>query len=167
MLRNLFRRNRLVTQREKTVKSYTISVSGSAGNPLQIDIKVGEVVVFLGANGSGKTRLAAAIEENNAPTSPRISAHRALNFPEQISTSEGDFAKKTLYEKPLEAMSIRLSNRSHSSAAGAFGLMDDFTYLLKALYAEHAATAFAFKEAAREGGQPVNEVTKIERLTSV
>ena len=167
MFRSLFRFTRLAILREKVMTSYTIDIPRSSTTSLRLEIRLGEVVVFLGANGSGKSRLAAMIEEENTPNSLRISAHRALNFPDQISTSRGDFAKKTLYENTLEKAFYRLSNQSHSAAAGAFGLLDDFSHLLEALYAEYASAAFAFKASAREGRTPVDKVTSIERLTSV
>jgi energy-coupling factor transporter ATP-binding protein EcfA2 len=46
----------------------------------QIDVEPGTSVVFVGANGGGKTRLAAHIEAVLNLNAHRISAHRALTL---------------------------------------------------------------------------------------
>ena len=46
----------------------------------EIDVDAGSSLVFVGANGSGKTRLATFIENTLALSAHRISAHRALNL---------------------------------------------------------------------------------------
>ena len=46
--------------------------------PLPISVEPGSSVIFVGANGGGKTRLAVHIEELLGLSAHRISAHRAL-----------------------------------------------------------------------------------------
>ena len=48
--------------------------------PQGYELKRGESLFFVGANGSGKSRLAVIIESNLADKGHRISAHRVLSM---------------------------------------------------------------------------------------
>ena len=45
-----------------------------------MSVCAGSALIFVGANGGGKTRLAVLIEERLGASAHRISAHRALNM---------------------------------------------------------------------------------------
>ena len=49
------------------------------------DVQSGTSVFFVGANGSGKTRLAVIIEQSAGDQSHRISGHRSLELDPQIA----------------------------------------------------------------------------------
>jgi len=46
-----------------------------------------EQIVVVGANGSGKTRFGARIEEMNPQRVHRISAQKSLSFPKEVGTT--------------------------------------------------------------------------------
>lgn len=75
--------------------SFNISVPTASGNQ-EITIKPGSSVVFVGANGTGKTRLAVYLEQNKAETAHRISAHRALTLNPNVTKVSGSEALKSL-----------------------------------------------------------------------
>lgn len=56
---------------------FTISIPTQEENK-EIQIEAGSSIVFVGANGTGKTRLATYIENSLQLNAHRISAHRAL-----------------------------------------------------------------------------------------
>lgn len=50
-------------------------------NPdLKLPLEAGKTTIIIGANGSGKTRLAVFLEEKLGEKAHRIAAHRALNL---------------------------------------------------------------------------------------
>jgi hypothetical protein len=54
-----------------------------------LELIAGKTTIFVGANGSGKTRLASWLEEQGGVDAHRISAHRALTLnPGVIKVSE-------------------------------------------------------------------------------
>jgi ABC-type cobalamin/Fe3+-siderophores transport system ATPase subunit len=59
--------------------AFTINVPTLEGHE-EIQIESGSSVVFVGANGTGKTRLATHIENTLSFNAHRISAHRALSL---------------------------------------------------------------------------------------
>ncbi|HGY3149747.1 TPA: hypothetical protein ACNVU4_003858 [Morganella morganii] len=68
---------------------------------ITINISPGDSVIFVGANGTGKTRLATLIENTLDLNAHRVSAHRALNLNPlvpKISESEALQGLRTGYE---------------------------------------------------------------------
>ena len=64
-----------------------IEIPTIGGGGYKLNLEVGSVTVFVGANGSGKTRLAALLDERleyAGSKSHRLGAHRALILPEVI-----------------------------------------------------------------------------------
>src|SRR5258708_6739301 len=71
--------------------------SKELGKPNEIWTEVKSVVIT-GANGSGKTRLGAWIEDNNSDRPVhRVAAQRALQFPDLVNPMPYDQAKSQLY----------------------------------------------------------------------
>lgn len=57
-----------------------IDIPKKDGTFEKLTFNKGESIIIVGANGSGKTRLAVFIEESLGEKCHRISAHRALNL---------------------------------------------------------------------------------------
>ena len=72
---------------------------------IEITAEPGSSVVFVGANGGGKTRLAAFLEESLGLQAHRISAHRALTLNPAVAKITGAatrFAWTTNRARPRE-----------------------------------------------------------------
>ena len=73
------------------------------GTELSVLLEAGETTIFVGANGSGKTRLAATLELVAGVNAHRISAHRALTLDPsipKISQEDSRQALRTGYTGP-------------------------------------------------------------------
>jgi len=81
---------------------------------MTINISPGDSVIFVGANGTGKTRLATLIENSQELKAHRISAHRALSLnPEvaKISEHKALLGLRTGYDNEESALFFRENNR--------------------------------------------------------
>ncbi|ELA8062726.1 AAA family ATPase [Vibrio parahaemolyticus] len=132
--------------------------------------KEGHTYLFVGANGSGKTRLAAHIEEELGGIAHRVAAHRALSLnPEVVKVNEKQARSslKTgnnyqLIEDSDEVVFERKTERWGSEAAVA--LLNDFDYLLQVLFAEQVNRTLISHRQALSGN--IDEIieTKFEIL---
>ena len=106
---------------------------------LTIGIDFGGAVIFVGANGSGKSRLAINIEESLGEQAHRISAHRALNLNPDVPKIREDKALRTLrYGDDWEGISIGNRNRSRWRSKASSFLLNDFDSVIQALFAEQS-----------------------------
>jgi len=115
-----------------------------------VDVEQGSSVIFVGANGSGKSRLAIYIENSGGESAHRISAHRALNLNTDVPKIKEEFAlRKLRYGAEWEGISVqnRESNRWGSKASSM--LLNDFDFLIQALFAEQSRTALESHNMAR------------------
>ena len=137
--------------------------------PIQLD--AGTTTTFCGANGSGKTRLAAYIERELNLTAHRISAHRVLSLnPRVAKITEEDalsglrtgYSDSSRVRNPLP---LRRTNRWQEQEAVA--LLNDFDYLLQALFAEQMKITLQShkKLRSRDYGDP--QLTKFEKLSKI
>ena len=149
--------------------TFNFSVSAIEGGPLNFTLESGETIVIVGANGSGKTRLATALETSIGLTGHRIAAHRALTLnPEvpKISEMTALNGLRTGWADPRATVDYRDGHRWQSKKETQ--LLNDYDFLLQALYAEQSNTALQTHAAARQGtlhGE-VN-ATKLEILKTV
>lgn len=133
-----------------------------------VTLEPGASVVFVGANGAGKTRLAVEIEKSQGDNAHRIGAHRALALnPEVPKISEeaalrglrfGDAGKN--FQLPHRE-TIRWGQRA------AVHLLNDFDFLLQALFAEQGNRALITHTAARSGTVGHVVPTKFELLKTI
>lgn len=148
--------------------AFQFSIPTSA-EPVTICIESGTSATFVGANGSGKTRLALLIEQEAGESVHRISAHRALGLNPTVPKISESLALKGLrFGYAGENVSI-LHRQTHRWADGkaAVALLNDFDYLLQALFAEQSRTALRTHENARAGINKEAQPTKFERLKAV
>ncbi len=146
--------------------TFTFSIPTAAG-ALPISIEPGSSVVVVGANGGGKTRLAVMIEETLGLSAHRISAHRALTLNSaiaKISEREALAGLRTGNTSVNANAQYRVGSRWQSNMA--VSLLNDFDFLIQALFADQANKSLATHKHAR-AGLLAAEPTKFERLVEI
>ncbi len=134
----------------------------------QIAFEPGSSVIFVGANGSGKTRLAVHIENSLGQSAHRIAAHRALSLNAEVPKISEALALSGLRTGHASADSQlihRDGNRWRNK--NAVELLNDFDFLLQALFAEQSNTALRSHAKARAGDHSAPPMTKFEQLKKI
>ena len=140
----------------------------SLNGQTEISIEPGSSVVFVGANGGGKTRLAVYIESVLALNAHRISAHRALTLNPGISKiSERDALSglRTGHSDEKSTLAYREGSRWHHK--GATWLLNDFDFLVQALFADQMILSLKTHQRNRNGDHSVADPTKFESLVTI
>lgn len=140
---------------------------------MQFSLGAGETIIFVGANGRGKSRLTVHVENVLALDAHRISAHRALALnPDVAKISE----KKALAglrighpdEGSLERLNYRVTHRWGNKKS--VHLLNDFDYLIQALFAEQSNTSLEAYNKVKPGAtlseDPI-KVTKFDDLKRI
>lgn len=154
-----------------------MNISLKMPNGENADFEEGKPVVILGANGAGKTRFGAKIEElNDAKYNTwnsdqqllihRISAQKSLSIADSISIYDLDSSKQSLFIGNPHQHASKLNYRFNSNPIT--GLLDDFDKALSLLFAEnnaqlqsaHEVDADAFRNG-KERPAPIVSVTEI------
>ena len=142
-----------------------------ADRDLRFPVCGGSTTTFCGANGSGKTRLAVYIEQQLGLAAHRLAAHRALSLNPRvpkISEREALNGLRTGTQNSARRTDLsrhRLGNRWGGQEAT--GLLNDYDYLVQALFAEQANTALESHRRLRAGPAGTAELTKLERLSEI
>jgi energy-coupling factor transporter ATP-binding protein EcfA2 len=134
--------------------------------PVEITIEQGTSVVFVGANGGGKTRLAVHIETAIGEHVHRISAHRALALNPGVPKIKESLALKGLrYGFANDGAGVNHRN-GHRWVQGqqAVALLNDFDFVVQALFADQSRVALSTHDNARAGITHEAKATKFERL---
>ncbi|WBS05262.1 AAA family ATPase [Pseudoduganella sp. SL102] len=146
---------------------FQFSIQTAAGDK-QFSIDPGTSVYFVGANGGGKTRLAVRIEEILGERCHRISAHRALTLNPDIPKVSEQRALRGLrygYAEEQSAVHFRQGNRWGNRPTVA--LLNDYDFMLQALFADQANTSLITHKNARAGDNSTPKSTKFEQLTEI
>lgn len=136
--------------------------------PMDFKVDPGSSLLFVGANGGGKTRLAVRIESEFGLSAHRISAHRALTLNPsvpKISERAALFGLRTGYTGENAEIGHREGNRWHSKAA--VSILDDYNQLVQSLFAEQANTSLTTHQHARAGLMQAASPTKFEKLIEI
>ena len=133
---------------------------------LKLAVAPGETLYFVGANGAGKSRLAAAIEEQLGERVHRVAAHRALALDLKVPKISRKEAESSLFTGRKDG-NITLRPRSRWGQRKNTHLLNDFGALLQVLFAEQNDTALKTHKAARNGDNSPPEKTFFEQLTEV
>lgn len=140
-----------------------------------LKLSAGETTIIVGANGSGKTRLASWLEEQAGVNAHRVSAHRALTLNPsvvKVSESQSRFRLLSGIDTPSieqypeqDIPAYRLGNRWQSNSSTH--LLNDFDALLQWLFAEQNNIAVRDLNDRYKGaiGEPVS--TKYKQLTAM
>ena len=131
---------------------------------LSIQLDTGHSIVFLGANGSGKTRLAVHLERQvQAPAlAHRIAAHRSLTLNTKVQPPSVEIAERQLFyghDTDFRSREIYRWGRDPT-----VHLLNDFERLVAALYADENDTAVKFKQAHLLDPRTANPTSKLDRL---
>ena len=140
-----------------------------------LQLNAGETTIFVGANGSGKTRLASWLEEQAGVDVHRISAHRALTlYSNVVKVSEGQSRFRLL--SGIDSPSVdqypeqnipdyRRGNRWQSNASTH--LLNNFDALLQWLFAEQNNIAVRALNERYRGTVGGPENTKFKQLSEL
>ena len=149
--------------------SFTFSIPGPHNQTTDINVDPGSSVVFVGANGGGKTRLAVWLESRLGAKAHRISAHRALTLRSNVPKINEHHALLGLRTgsatDKATVDSYRSSHRWHGNEATS--LLDDFDFLVQALFADQANKALITHQKNRKGDHTRADPTKYESLVSI
>ena len=145
-----------------------VNIPRKDNSNLELTLKAGKTTIIIGANGSGKTRLAVYLEEQLGEKAHRIAAHRALNLnPNVNKISESKAKKYLIYGAEWDGISIsyRASRRWDNKAPTR--LLNDFDYLLQYLFAQQTTLAVENNQKLNRGESITNSKTKLDILQEV
>jgi ABC-type dipeptide/oligopeptide/nickel transport system ATPase component len=135
---------------------------------MNFSVDAGTSLLFVGANGGGKTRLAVKIEQDLGIKAHRVSAHRALSLDPSIPKVSERLAIIGLrlgYANPEAVLPHRAGNRWRGNAATS--LLNDYDFLLQSLFAEQGNTSLVTHKDARAGRAKPPKSTKFEKLNEI
>lgn len=134
-----------------------------------ITIELGSSTIFIGANGSGKTRLAVYIEDAVGEKAHRISAHRVLNLNPAVPKIRGLEAQRKLkygWDSEKATIAHRAGNR-WSNSNPAVAILNDFDGLLQTLFADQSVVTLETHAKYRSGELKEARATKFELLAQI
>jgi ABC-type molybdenum transport system ATPase subunit/photorepair protein PhrA len=147
--------------------SFEVNIPKPSGAE-SLKIETGSSIVIVGANGSGKTRLASYIEDQLGERAHRIAAHRALTLNplvQKISEKQAKLALRTGWSDIRASINYRKGSRWQDKESVA--LLNDFDFLLQVLFAEQTNRALITHNGVRSGKMEGAIATKFELLTQV
>ncbi len=148
--------------------TFNFQIPGAVTQTLMA-VEPGSSVIFVGANGSGKTRLAVFVEEAVGEHAHRISAHRALTLNPAVPKIRGAEALRKLrygWEHEQATVASRANNRWAGSKP-AVAMLNDFDSLLQALFADQSVTTLETHTRHRSGTLTTAAATKFETLSGI
>lgn len=119
---------------ESAACSYTYWLPGDDGKRADRTTAVNSVVI-IGANGSGKSKLGAWIEQQDLDKVHRIAAQRSLNFSERVPLKSYTEAEETFFYGGTQYKDDK-SQRWNWGKGYTTKLLDDFDAVLAALLAQ-------------------------------
>lgn len=144
------------------------------GAELSVSLESSETTIFVGADGSGKTRLAATLEQVAGTSAHRIAAHRALTLDPSIPKIGQENSRQALRTgytntghrlEENQIVGVRESNRWGSKSATH--LLNDFDALVQWLFAEQSNVALETHNQAHGGKLDRLKLTAFQRLKVV
>ncbi|PWB90666.1 ABC transporter ATP-binding protein [Methylocystis sp. MitZ-2018] len=154
-------------QEAKIIATVLIPADDSNDSNFSLELRSGQSVVLIGANGAGKTRLGVFIEDNIAEKCvTRIAAHRSLVMSDTLAAIALDRAMNALaYGRPDAGPGSRRGNRWHNKPAIA--MLNDFDFLQQALFSENSRVAVEHLQAHRVNPAQRPPETKLVRLVKL
>ncbi|EHS53675.1 ABC transporter ATP-binding protein-related protein, partial [Rhizobium sp. PDO1-076] len=140
----------------------------SVQGDLPLTLEAGKSVVFIGANGAGKTRLGVMIESRFQGQAEvhRIAAHRSLQMNTAVQPPSLDRALKQLRYGTAEGGDSRKHGFRWKSKP-AIAMLSDFDHLIAALYAEENDVSVKFRQDARANPATPVATTKLDILREI
>lgn len=146
--------------------SFNFNITTPAGTK-DFSVEAGDTLFFVGANGSGKTRLAVHVEQQLSNNCHRIAAHRAqtlnLSIPKiaRNKAENGLFFGHENYNNASQRPNGRWGSKSETF------MLNDYDKLLQVLFAEQNDTALNTHQSVRSGTSMVAKETRFEVLQSL
>ncbi len=137
--------------------SFDLELPATAEHPQgQNTVTSNGVIVIVGGNGTGKTRLGSWIEFRpaNVQLAHRVAAQKSLTFPSVISPISIDKAKAELlfgFEKPEPNFAVYKTGNRWSGKPHTI-LLNDFERLVVYLFSEEAESNAQYKEQQKASG---------------
>lgn len=135
-----------------------------------IQLQAGVTTFFVGANGSGKTRLASQAEFQWGEKAHRISAHRTLSLnPAVAKISERQALNGLRYGYPDTPDQNRAEHRKSQrwGKKAEIALLNDFDYLVQALFADQSNVALETHNAAHARKLKKLKLTHFQKLLAI
>lgn len=145
-----------------------VNIPRKDNSNLELTLETGKTTIIIGANGSGKTRLAVYLEEQLGEKAHRIAAHRALNLnPGVDKISESKAKKYLIYGSAWESVSISHRKIERWRNKAPTSLLDDFDRLLQYLFAQQNNLAVENHQKRNRGEEITNSKNKLDILQEV
>ena len=145
-----------------------VNIPRKDNSNLELTLKAGKTTIIIGANGSGKTRLAVYLEEQLGEKAHRIAAHRALSLNPNIEKISEAKAKQGLfYGNPEWAKDISQRKSARWNNKSSTYLLNDFDRLLTYLFAQQNNLAVENHQKSKRGEEITNSETKLDILQEV
>lgn len=143
----------------------------SFGEPVPIEVSAGSSIVFVGANGAGKTRLGVYLDTSLSQMGVevhRIAAHRSLTLNPAVVPPSLEIASNRLFYG-YDQGNFSHKNGHRYSSKPETALLSDFDHVLSALYAENNDVSIKFRQdALSKPGEIVTPTpAKIDRLKEI
>ncbi len=145
-----------------------VNIPKKDNSNLELTLETGKTTIIIGANGSGKTRLAVYLEDKLGEKAHRIAAHRALNLNPNVDKIPETKARQCLtYGGSGNGISI--SNRKYYrwDNKAPTSLLNDFDRLLQYLFAQQNNLAVENHQKRNRGEEIINSKTKLDILQEV
>lgn len=123
----------------KNLKSYEYKLPTINGESKEHTTNNNSIII-IGANGSGKSKLGAWIEDQNPENVHRIGAQRNLNFQQNIPLTNYDDAKNKIFYGTNDENNVKNHNKGSRwnwEKSNTTMLLEDFDVVLAALIAMH------------------------------
>lgn len=145
-----------------------VNIPRKDNSNLELTLKAGKTTIIIGANGSGKTRLAVYLEDKLGEKAHRIAAHRALNLNPNVDKIPETKAKQYL-SYGTSGNGISISNRKYYrwDNKAPTSLLNDFDRLLQYLFAQQNNLAVENHQKRNRGEEITNTKTKLDILQEV
>lgn len=145
-----------------------VNIPRKDNSDLELTLETGKTTIIIGANGSGKTRLAVHLEEQLGEKAHRIAAHRALSLNPNIEKISEAKAKQGLfYGNPEWAKDISQRKSARWNNKSSTYLLNDFDRLLQYLFAQQNNLAVENHQKRKRGEEIANSKTKLDILQEV
>ncbi|WP_304106526.1 AAA family ATPase [Haemophilus parahaemolyticus] len=145
-----------------------VNIPRKDNSNLELTLEAGKTTIIIGANGSGKTRLAVFLEEQLGEKAHRIAAHRALNLNPDVNKIPESKAKKALiYGATWDTVSISTRKSERWGNKAPTSLLNDFDRLLQYLFAQQNNLAVENHQKRNRGEEITNSKTKLDILQEV
>lgn len=145
-----------------------VNIPKKDNSNFELTLETGKTTIIIGANGSGKTRLAVHLEEQLGEKAHRIAAHRALSLNPNIEKISEAKAKQGLfYGNPEWAKDISQRKSARWNNKSSTYLLNDFDRLLQYLFAQQNNLAVENHQKSKRGEEITNSKIKLDILQEV